>query len=87
VLEAGNLTSLSVERDERVTDSDVDAALREAGAGTVVDGHAWLSVSWLRGQGPAGDPQWTAAFEKMIAYAATKGWGDPQRQSVRAHIA
>ncbi|MGW4489654.1 hypothetical protein ACWEOE_38195 [Amycolatopsis sp. NPDC004368] len=87
VVEVGELTSLSVERAEDVTEADVDSALRAAGAGTAADGHAWLTVAWLRGAGPADDPQWTEAFGKMIAYAASKGWTDPQRQSVRAHLA
>ncbi|MEW2506890.1 hypothetical protein AB0878_41195 [Amycolatopsis sp. NPDC047767] len=87
VVEAGELTSLSVERAEGVTEAGVDAALRGAAAGTAADGHAWLSVAWLRGAGPDDDPQWTQAFGKMIAYAASKGWTDPRQESVRAHLA
>ncbi|WIX76522.1 hypothetical protein QRX50_34360 [Amycolatopsis carbonis] len=86
VVESGELTSLSVERAEGVTETDVDAALRGAGAGTAAEGYAWLSVAWLRGEGPSDDPQWTEAFGKMIAYAASKGWTDSQQDSVRAHL-
>ncbi|MEU4673494.1 hypothetical protein AB0F91_37460 [Amycolatopsis sp. NPDC023774] len=86
LVDAEELTSLSVERAEGVTEADVDAALRGAGAGTAAEGHAWLSVAWLRGEGPGADPQWTEAFGKMIAYAAGKGWTDPQQESVRAHL-
>ncbi|MET7992614.1 hypothetical protein ABZU76_17135 [Amycolatopsis sp. NPDC005232] len=86
VVEAEELRSLSVERAEGVTEADVDAALRGAGAGTAAGGHAWLSVSWLRSEGPGDDPQWTEAFGKMIVYAESKGWTDPRRDAVRAHL-
>ncbi|WP_326835520.1 hypothetical protein VSH64_11430 [Amycolatopsis rhabdoformis] len=87
VVEAAELTSLSVERADGLSETDVDSALRTAGAGRAAEGHAWLAVAWLRDQGPAGDPQWTDGFGEMIAYAASKGWTDPGQESVRAHLA
>ncbi|MFI5611935.1 hypothetical protein [Amycolatopsis sp. NPDC051903] len=83
LVEADDLTSLSV---ERRGGADVDAVLRAAGAGTVADEHAWLSIAWLRARGPAGDAEWPAGFAKMIHYAASKGWADAEHKTVRAHI-
>jgi hypothetical protein len=31
------------------------------------------------------DAQWEAAFEKMVAYARTRGWVDETTGEIRAH--
>jgi len=57
------------------------AALEAAGR---YDGeHAWITKTWLIAQAPK-DPSWRAEFDKMVAFAQSKGWieGD----AIRAHV-
>ena len=85
VLHFEDLTRLHV----AVTGSDdaqVDAALRAGGLGYLQDGHAWLSVAALRGQGAAASADWSQRFDAMIDYAVGKGWADADGSHVRAHI-
>ena len=51
------------------------------------DGYAWVSEVALR-EWPetANDPAWRAGLDKMVAYAASKGWFDPASGRIRAHI-
>jgi hypothetical protein len=49
-------------------------------------GNIWISEEWLRGQAARGEEQWTEQFDRMLAYACGKGWTDPVRHTVRAHI-
>ena len=65
----------------------VDEVLRDAGAGNVSDGHALLSVKWLRATATrAGVPaRWEAQFLGMLAYADRQGWMSTDG-SVRAHV-
>jgi hypothetical protein len=48
--------------------------------------HVWISVEWLRAQGPAGDAVWAREFQKMMQYASTKGWIHPTSGAVRVHV-
>lgn len=51
------------------------------------DGEAgWISEAWLRRETSAQPAAWAADFEKMLAFAKTKGWYDHPSQTVRAHI-
>ncbi len=48
---------------------------------------AWVTEAWLRAQSPQrDDPSWQDGFRKMMDYARTKGWIDPQDGSIRAHV-
>jgi len=54
------------------------------GAAGRYDGeHAWIAKSWLIQHGGQ-DAAWRSEFDKMCAYAQSKGWieGD----SIRAHV-
>ena len=56
-------------------------ALKAAGR---YDGeHAWITKAWLIQQAPK-DPNWKTEFDKMVAFAQSKGWvaGD----AIRAHV-
>jgi len=56
-------------------------ALRAAGR---FDGeHAWIERSWLVAQA-GGGAEWAAGFEKMMAFAQSKGW--VADDAIRAHI-
>ncbi len=50
------------------------------------ENYAWVRQDGLRTIAPrAGDADWEAGLAKMIAYAASKGWLDPEG-AIRAHI-
>jgi hypothetical protein len=84
VKDTHNLKQLHVEfRD--VPDEAGAQALSRAGLGSVDREHAWLDVSALRAAGDGG-ADWGGEFDAMLAYAASKGWTDPDQSRVRAHI-
>ena len=79
-----NFSSLSVMH-AAGAESDVDQALRKAGAGHVTGSdHAALSPAWLRLQGPEGP--WQEQCDVMLARAKSAGWIELDG-SVLAHLA
>lgn len=55
--------------------------------GRLKDEHVWLDIARLRALSPlAGDPDWLAGFDGVMAYAATRGWIDDSGARVRAHL-
>jgi len=57
-------------------------ALRAAGR---YDGeHAWITKAWLIAQAPK-DANWRGEFDKMVAFAQSKGW--VEGDAIRAHVA
>jgi len=56
-------------------------ALRAAGR---YDGeHAWITKAWLIAQAPK-DANWRGEFDKMAAFAQSKGW--VEGDAIRAHV-
>jgi hypothetical protein len=52
-----------------------------------VDGdHLWIKVASLRSLCGTQPDSWQQNFDKMIAYATSKGWVDASDGSVRVHI-
>lgn len=68
-----------------VDDDTAARVLRSSGLGVVDGDHAWLETAALRAAGDA-SPEWTARFDAMLAYAASKGWSSEDGSRVRAHI-
>ncbi len=67
--------------------SEAGAALAATKAGFLLDDlHAMISIDYLRDAArPTEDPDaWSTEFEKMIAYADSRGW--VQDGAVRVHI-
>jgi hypothetical protein len=62
------------------------SVLRSAAVGRLDGDEASISVAWLRERTTSQSPQWQTDFEKMLDYAASKGWTDPARTAVTAHI-
>jgi hypothetical protein len=59
------------------------------GVGTLAeDGHAFISVDAVRRLAgtKADDPKWNAGFDKMLAYAGSKGWLDESGAAIQAHV-
>jgi hypothetical protein len=51
--------------------------------------HVWLTIAALRDElaRTGADDEALAQFDGMIDYATAKGWADPGRGAVRAHVA
>jgi hypothetical protein len=59
------------------------------GVGTLAeDGHAFIAVDAVRrlAGARAEDPEWRAGFDKMLAYAGSKGWMDASGSAIQAHV-
>jgi hypothetical protein len=64
----------------------ISNSLLTAGAGRIEGDHAAVSVEWLRRCTMSRPAQWQGDFERMLAYATSKGWMDPAGGAVMAHI-
>lgn len=53
-------------------------------AGRYDGAHAWISQDWLIKQGTAHGASWKEGFDKMAAYAQSKGW--IENGAIRAHV-
>lgn len=87
VIEADDCTRLHVATS--LASDTVDGALRAAGIGRLEGGdHALLDVATLhdRARAAAQEPDWDAKWEKMIGYAASKGWLSDDGGAVAAHV-
>jgi hypothetical protein len=59
------------------------------GVGRLAEGgDAFIEVEAVRrlAGNRARDPEWSAGFEKMLAYAGSKGWMDPSGTAIQAHV-
>ena len=72
--------------------TETDSTLRDAGYGRLPEPEqAWLEVTALRvgalaALGDTEDPEWEKNWERMIAYAASKGWTRQDDTVVVAHV-
>lgn len=55
-----------------------------AAAGRYDGTHAWISQDWVIAQGAGHGPAWRDGFDKMAAYAQSKGW--IENGAIRAHV-
>jgi hypothetical protein len=83
--EAGDFSRFHVDAAARV---DVDAALRNCGAGHNADAsdEAVIAVSWVRSACGAltADANWSEGFQRMLEYAKSMGW--LHDDAISAHI-
>lgn len=65
-------------------------ALLKGGSGGVQvadEAVAWVRQDWIVSQsGLAASAEWRSGFDKMVAFAASKGWIRDSDKAVRAHI-
>ena len=88
VAEVDDLTRLSLAVGA-VTDEEVDAALRAAGMGRLVDGdNGVLDVAALRAAAEprATAPDWAQRFEAMVEAAAGNGWAADDGTGLAVHV-
>ncbi len=71
----------------KVTAPNTDSAFLTkalSAAGRYDGSHAWISQGWLIEQGKAHGAAWREGFDKMAAYAQSKGW--IENGAIRAHV-
>jgi hypothetical protein len=84
---AEDLGALSVRAATGSPDSEtLSRTLGLAGAGEVIDGYAWLDISWLRAAAGERDQGWNDGFARMVDYAGVHGWLSADGSRVRAHV-
>jgi hypothetical protein len=68
-------------------DARLGHALVDADVGRVVDEHAFVDIGAVRrmAAGWVGE-SWADDFEKMVAYARSKGWLDETGNAIQAHV-
>jgi hypothetical protein len=81
-----DLARFSVRIDGDCTDDLIESALAASGAGHRDGKNVVVSVDWLRRCTRARPMQWQDSLERMLDYAASRGWMDVARVGVTAHI-
>jgi hypothetical protein len=85
VLEADDLKHFSVRVTEPAASERLSLTLGPLGQ--LAGDHAWINIESLRQEsGRAGDSEWSAQFDAMVTYAASKGWVDDTGERLRAHL-
>ena len=89
-IDAGGKVALNEATDFKgfkVTAPNTDGAFLAkalAAAGRFDGSHAWIAQNWLIEHGEAHGAAWRDGFEKMAAYAQSKGW--IENGAIRAHV-
>lgn len=50
------------------------------------DGHVWVSREAIERAVGDRDPEWTAGFAGMVAFARSRGWVSEDGARIRAHV-
>lgn len=92
LVEAEDVRAFDVVVDPRLDGAALAAALDGVGehepAGEHPGGHVRVRLDWLRAQAAQQGlgAAWQQAFDGMVGYAASKGWVDAERTTVRGHV-
>ena len=81
-----DLTRFSVRAPKSSSAELIASSLARAGAGRLEGDEAAVSIQWLRRCTASRPAQWHGEFERMLAYAAARGWMDPAGEAVTAHL-
>jgi hypothetical protein len=81
-----DLTRFSVRVPDGTPAESIAGSLQAVGAGGLDGAQAAINVDWLREHTADRPAQWQGDFDKMLAYAASKGWMDAAATVVKAHI-
>jgi hypothetical protein len=81
-----DLTRFSVRVPDGFAPESIADSLEAAGAGRLEGDDAGINVDWLHRQTADRPAQWQGDFDKMLAYAVSKGWMDTGGAVLKAHI-
>lgn len=71
---------------EGIARESIADSLRAVGAGRLDGDDAGINVDWLRRNTADRPAKWQGDFDKMLAYAVSKGWMDARGAVLKAHI-
>jgi hypothetical protein len=81
-----DLTRFSVQVPKGSSAETISSYLMQTGAGRIEGSEAAVSIKWLRQRTASRSQQWHRDFDRMLAYASSRGWIDPTGDAVIAHI-
>jgi hypothetical protein len=81
-----DLTRFSVQVPKDSSAETISSCLAQTGAGRLDGDEACVSIEWLRRRTASRSQQWHGDFDRMLAYASSRGWMDPKGDAVIAHI-
>ena len=81
-----DLTRFSVQVPKDSSAETISSHLMQTGAGRLEGDEAAVSIEWLRQHTASRSQQWHGDFDRMLAYASSRGWMDPTGDAVIAHI-
>jgi hypothetical protein len=81
-----DLTRFSVQVPKDSSAEAISSYLAQTGAGRLDGDEAAVSIEWLRRGTASRSQQWHGDFDRMLAYASSRGWMDPAGDAVIAHI-
>jgi hypothetical protein len=89
LVDPGDVRSFSAICPPGLTHDELAERVRRDDLGQLLDGdaHLMVPVETVRrmATGRVG-PDWPADLARMVEYAAARGWTDPDRTRVRAHV-
>jgi hypothetical protein len=86
LMDEGDLSRFSVIVDPRIAGEVLGRKLAATGAGSLSGDEVLVNVDWIRRNGKTHSAEWHANFDRMLAYALTRGWVDPAYTAIVAHI-
>ena len=81
-----DLTRFSVQVPKDSSAETISTYLMQTGAGRLEGNEAAVSIKWLRQRTASRSKQWHGDFDRMLAYASSRGWIGPTGDAVIAHI-
>ena len=81
-----DLTRFSVQVPKDSSADTISNSLTHSGAGRLEGGGVAVDVNWLRLHTASRSQQWHGDFDRMLAYAFSKGWMSATGDAVIAHI-
>lgn len=84
--DVNRLDDFKVVVDQALTAEAIGAAIATAGAGELLGGKAWVSITWLRSQLADQRASYWAGFDEMLSYAESHGWLSSDQTALQAHV-
>jgi hypothetical protein len=81
-----DLTRFSVQVPKDSSAETISSYLAQTGAGRLEGDEAAVSIEWLRRRTVSPSQQWHGDFDRMLAYASSRGWMDSTGEAVIAHV-
>jgi hypothetical protein len=81
-----DLTRFSVQVPKDSSAETISSYLAQTDTGRLEGDEAVVSIEWLRRRTASRSQQWHGDFDRMLAYASSRGWMDSTGEAVIAHV-